>query len=255
MLKAVEKQYTFRQGRKMPCYYYKLTDSTNERAKALIKEGQIRGCAVVCAQTQSRGKGRYDREFVSPVGGVYMTYVTPIPESRTFSALGAFSALAVCEVLAELGFDSIEIKWPNDVRLYGKKVCGVLPESVVLADGQRYVLIGVGVNVNTPMSVLGDFGISLCNSLRGEELDLSVVELMLAESLYAISEKYFEDTTELLERYRALCGTIGKSIIFKDKFGVQKQGLVSDVSDDGGLKVRCADGIDLISWGEVTELV
>ena len=131
----------------MPCFYFYFTSSTNYLAKAFVAENSLKTPLVVVAKEQSAGRGRYDRTFLSPKGGVYMTYVAPAGED--FLSWSLYGAVAVVRVLSTLGVnkDRLGVKWPNDVNLDGKKVCGILPESVV--NGDRFVLLGIGVNVNT----------------------------------------------------------------------------------------------------------
>ena len=131
--------------------YHKETGSTNLDVKALAEEGKPEGTLVV-ADMQTTGRGRRGRAWVSPSGeAIYMSLLLrPDCNPDKASALTLVMALAVVEALEEIDPDGCGIKWPNDVVMNGKKVCGILTEMSAELDAIHYVVVGVGINVNQP---------------------------------------------------------------------------------------------------------
>lgn len=127
--------------------YLDETDSTNEHAKRIAPESPHG--TLVAADCQVSGKGRLGRSWSSPHGeSVYMTLILKeniIPENA--SMLTIIAALAVLNAL-KAKTDKVLIKWPNDIVINGKKVCGILTEMKTLSDKTQYVVVGIGVNVN-----------------------------------------------------------------------------------------------------------
>lgn len=135
------------------------TDSTNNEAKKLAAEGVPHG-TVVIADSQTAGRGRLDRQFVSPAGkGLYMSIIIR-PESDIKFAPMITSAAAVAAAIAveNICGCEVQIKWVNDLYMNEKKICGILTESAVKPDGKslEYVIVGIGVNVRSISDQLDD---------------------------------------------------------------------------------------------------
>ncbi|MCI8597271.1 MAG: biotin--[acetyl-CoA-carboxylase] ligase [Lachnospiraceae bacterium] len=139
------------------CVCYEETDSTNIRAKKLAEEDKPHG-TLVCAEKQTGGKGRRGRAWSSPSGeAIYMSLllrpqIQPVHASMLTLVMGLAAAEACNEVLGEaMGEKSlkVQIKWPNDLVLDGKKIAGILTEMSVEMEYIHYVVIGIGINVNT----------------------------------------------------------------------------------------------------------
>ena len=128
-------------------------DSTNRTAKELAAAGAEEG-TIVIARTQTHGRGRFDRVWQSPEGGVYLSMILrpTVPAEKT-SLLPFVAALALSTTLESYGVHAA-IKWPNDVRVNGKKIAGILLESEVKGQTVNYVVIGVGVNLNIDLTML-----------------------------------------------------------------------------------------------------
>mgnify|MGYP003289379300 CR=1 FL=1 len=135
------------------------TDSTNNEAKKLAAEGVPHG-TVVIADSQTAGRGRLDRQFVSPAGkGLYMSIIIR-PESDIKFAPMITSAAAVAAAIAveNICGSEVQIKWVNDLYMNGKKICGILTEAAVNTDGKslEYVIVGIGINVRSISDELED---------------------------------------------------------------------------------------------------
>ena len=238
-------QISVKQGTAVPCFYFCFTSSTNYLAKAFVAENSLKTPLVVVAKEQSAGRGRYDRTFLSPKGGVYMTYVAPAGED--FLSWSLYGAVAVVRVLSTRGVnkDRLGVKWPNDVNLDGKKVCGILPESVV--NGDRFVLLGIGVNVNTKgddLAPIKDIATSVYEA-TGKKHSIAKVTKLLTKELYSLTNN--EDKDAVLDEYKSYLETLGREICTAD--GVK--GVAVGITCDGALVVECNGQTKQINWGEV----
>jgi BirA family biotin operon repressor/biotin-[acetyl-CoA-carboxylase] ligase len=130
--------------------YYKQIDSTNTEIARLAARGEAHGTVVV-ADAQTAGKGRSGRQWESPAGeNIYMSILLRpdcVPDRAPMLTL--VMAYSVAEVLKQQGFLDVQIKWPNDLVLSGKKICGILTEMQLTEAVIDYVVVGVGINVNT----------------------------------------------------------------------------------------------------------
>ena len=124
------------------------TESTNKLAKKLAASGAAEGTVVV-AGTQTKGRGRLCRKWSSPPGGLWFSVVLR-PRMRHSETVGiVFAAgLGVAQVLRGLWGLEAETKWPNDVLVNGRKICGILAEARTVNGGIDFVVVGVGINAN-----------------------------------------------------------------------------------------------------------
>ena len=142
---------------KLDYFWYKETDSTNLRAKeAGAQEKDITKGMLFVADKQTAGTGRRGRSWESPEGeNIYMSLLLkPAIEPSKAPMLTLVMAVAVAEGIKKICGDiSPQIKWPNDIILNKKKVCGILTEMAIDGSGVKYVVIGVGINVNQKVFV------------------------------------------------------------------------------------------------------
>lgn len=130
-------------------HYYDTIDSTNLEAKRLAEQGAPHGTLVV-ADCQNQGRGRRGRAWTEQKGtGIAMSLVLrPEIPVECSSMLTLVTALAVAEGIKDAAKVDVQIKWPNDIILHGKKVCGILTELSAQMDELNYVIVGIGINVN-----------------------------------------------------------------------------------------------------------
>ena len=153
----------------LPRFLYDQVTSTFDVAKQLL---QTNDKGVVIAKSQTKGKGKGERKFASNDGGLYFTiFCKKVDFSPSFALKTVINAgLSVYEVLKQLGFNA-KLKWPNDVLINGKKVCGILCETMTCGD-QLDFMCGVGINVNsTCFDEFGDVATSLYLQ-GGKKLDM-----------------------------------------------------------------------------------
>ncbi|HHX63066.1 MAG TPA: biotin--[acetyl-CoA-carboxylase] ligase [Epulopiscium sp.] len=237
-------------------YDYKEVDSTNVIAKAKAREGAKEG-TVFIAESQTGGKGRLGKVWESPSGtGIWMSIVVrPEIVPQEVSGITLVAGLAICKAIRKVTSLSAYIKWPNDIVVNGKKVCGILTEMSAEIDRVNYVIIGIGINVNTTKfpEELRKIATSLKieSGIDYSRKDIVAQVLMLFEEYY---QKYVqgESLQGALEEYKDLCITLKNevSIIDKDK---SYEATPLDIDKTGALIVEKKDGsIEKITSGEVS---
>jgi BirA family biotin operon repressor/biotin-[acetyl-CoA-carboxylase] ligase len=219
--------------------------STNKWAKELAMYGAQEG-TVVIVETQTEGRGRLDREWVSPTGGLWFSLILrPRLGPAEAVKLTFVAGLAVAKVLREIFGLEVETKWPNDVLVNGKKICGVLTEMNTTGETVNFVVVGVGVNANFDVEKvfpeeLRRVTTSLENELRRkvrlEELFRCLLEKL--ENLYELFVK--EGFNPVLEEWKGYAGFLGRRVEVTSPTE-RLNGLALDVDHDGALTIRLKD--------------
>lgn len=229
--------------------------STNDRARALLESPGADGVVVV-AEQQTAGRGRRGRTWLSPSGVNLMLSICVVPRLSAGDAwqLGPASALAVlaaARVHAPAG-----LKWPNDlVADDGRKLGGLLVETMVDGDRMAGAIVGIGVNVNWARAEMPDeiaaIGTSLADVAGGPIDRLR----LLADVLDAFEGEMarIEAGESPIERYRAACTTLGTVVSVATPTGVV-HGRAADVDATGSLVVEAADGRHVLGTGEVVRV-
>ncbi len=242
-------------GRKL--IFYKETGSTNLDAKEFAEKGEASGTVVV-ADMQTAGRGRRGRGWVSLAGkDIYMTILLrPQCRPEKASALTLVMALAVLKAVCEQIPQACGIKWPNDIVVNGKKVCGILTEMSAELDGIHYVVIGVGINVNQELLAeeIRQTATTLCIE-SGQQVNRAMLVarvLFFFEKYYAIFEKNW-DFSGLVDEYNQFLVNRDREVCVLDPKGAFK-GIARGINESGELFVeRESDGeIVLVYAGEVS---
>jgi BirA family transcriptional regulator, biotin operon repressor / biotin---[acetyl-CoA-carboxylase] ligase len=225
------------------------TGSTNDDAIAWLRDDAPQG-AVVIADEQHGGRGRLGRPWYAPAGsGLLLSYIA-YPPREHLTRLTMVGALAVADMLESYAIAEVQIKWPNDVRVSGRKICGVLPEAAW--DGERALgaVIGIGLNVNIPfiLTQYAETAISISDAL-GEPVDrLETLTRLLTRVDYWLAHIH---TSAIFETWRSRLVTLGTHVTVQTPTGV-RTGLAEDVTPAGGLLLRKADGsLEQVIAGEI----
>lgn len=233
------------------------TTSTNDVVEKLARDGVKEG-VVVFAESQTQGRGRLGRKWVSPAGKGLWFSVLLRPDLRPQEAtqLTVAAATAVWRAIqTETGL-SAEIKWPNDILFRGKKVAGILTEMSAELDRIKYLILGVGVDVNQTANEFPPDGRKIATSLRAE-LGQPILRAELATAiLRELDHDYVRicggDFAKLADEWEGRCTTIGQQVTIS--IGERKiRGRAESLDDDGALLVRTEHGhLERIIGGDVT---
>lgn len=238
--------------------YLQQVDSTNVYAKK-IAENRFQNGTVVLAEEQARGKGRLGRQWISPKGkGIFMSLMLkPKIAPSEAAKITLLTACAVSKAIEETCGISVQIKWPNDIVVKGKKLCGILTEMGAEMDEINYLIVGIGINVNLEQQELPEELWPIATSLqieKGEKLDRK----RLAASVLNYFEDYYKLFTEtgsiaaFIKEYKAKCVVMGKEVKILSST-MEMQGTVTDISEEGQLILELPDGsIREIISGEVS---
>ena len=220
------------------------TDSTNLRLKAWARAGEIAPPFLLTADSQTAGRGRLGRSFVSPPGtGLYMSLLFSPPPEADSGRITVLAAVAVCRAMEEMTGLKPKIKWVNDLFIYGKKVCGILAERI-----DQGVVVGIGVNLKTPP---GGFP---PEAGPAGALDADVDRAAFAGRIARLFLDGAENLNDpaILDAYRARMPLIGQTIRYSTLDGEARTALVTGVAGDGGLMIEDESGPHILRTGEVS---
>lgn len=235
-------------------HFARETDSTNLWIKRLAKEGAPEG-TLALAEFQSAGRGRLGRSWEVPEGTSVMMSILLRPkfEPQYAPTLTLVMGMAVAKAVKKLGFD-VSIKWPNDVVVSHKKICGILTEMGVRDGKIDYAVIGVGINVNIRefSEEMADKATSLYLE-SGREFDRSQIPGLVMEAFEEYYEKFAAtcDLSGLKEEYESILANYNQPVrvLAKEPY----EGVARGITDGGELLVEKTDGtIVAVSAGEVS---
>lgn len=232
-------------------------DSTNNEAKKLAIDGSPEGTLVI-SEEQTMGRGRLGRNWVSPKHkGIWMSLILrPEINPIQVSKITQVAAAAVCMALIDMGIETL-IKWPNDIVLNDKKVCGILTEMSGELNRVNYVIVGIGINANIDKDefpedlkpIASSLKIEIGNYIKRKELVRRILNNF--EELYEelINEETIKKSIEICKDNSAL---IGKEIKIIEK-GKETRARALSLNEDGKLIVQYKDGkVDELISGEIS---
>jgi len=224
---------------------FDVVGSTNREAHRLGQQGAPEG-TVVIAEGQREGRGRLGRSWASPSGGgLYLSFILrPGCPPSGVALLTLVAGIAVASTVRAMGFEP-QLKWPNDVLIADRKVAGVLTEALFHQGRVDFVVVGVGINVNTELEAFPGEVRDRATSLRVSG-GRPVSRLLLLQRLLRRQEQWYElfsagALEKIIERWRRLDTTVGRvvEVILPQKRFV---GVAEAVDDDGALLVRDKKG-------------
>ncbi len=231
--------------------YQYSASSTMDIALDGVSSNALHG-TVAIADTQQQGKGRLTHEWVSPPGGVYLSIII-YPPDRFIPLLTMTACLAAIDCIEEITAIRPEIKWPNDIHINGKKVCGILAVRGVSATNKNYVIVGIGINVIGDLNYYPGIKEIAANlaQITGKTISR---EAVICSFLEKFEKRYYslESNEQLWKEFKANLNTIGKRIAVK--IGNKRyKGIAESVNSEGCLLLR-QDNKELIiiPAGDVT---
>ena len=236
--------------------YFDTIDSTNTKAQELAEKGYPSGTLVV-ADKQESGKGRRGRNWVSPSGtGIFMTLmIKPDINPNNASMLTLVAALAVAKAITSVTGEEALIKWPNDIVVNGKKVCGILTEMNAQFDYINHIVVGIGINVHNESfpEEISQMASSLMIEAGGKRFHRAQI---IAETM-SYFEQYYDtflktqDLSALVREYDELLVNMNKAVRVldpKEPFDGKAMG----ITPKGELIVDTWESRKLVSSGEVS---
>ncbi len=227
-------------------------ESTNVRAKELARQGGVHG-QIVLANCQSGGKGRLQRHWESPAGGLWMSVVLrPNLSLADASKLTLAASVAIVNALEQLFQLRIGIKWPNDLIFEGQKIAGILGEVVGEWNSVQTLILGMGINANFPYTQLNTaFNATTLFEILGYEVDLNLLaaEILkqLENELGLLERKRFEELRHSWSERAVGLGEEVRILRGEQVF----QGVFKGILIDGELLLETEDGEKCFNAGEV----
>lgn len=215
--------------------HFSSVDSTNDIAKKLAKDGALEGTTVI-ADVQKKGRGRLEREWSSPQGGVWLSVILrPDTTSERISLLPLIAGNAVANTLNKLYDIDARIKWPNDVLVGKKKIAGVLTE---LDTDDNFIVIGIGINANIDVTDLPEEVKGIATTLK-EELKEEVSKGELIDRLFLeLDDLYGQFNKGPVE---INCSTVNKRVkIITERS--ELTGIAKEIDETGALILEFQDG-------------
>ncbi len=241
-------------------YHYQRVDSTNIRAEALARVGEP-AWTVVWSDEQTAGRGRFQREWISPAGlGLWFSLILrPHLPLGKWNLINLFSALTVAEVLDEKfrlvgSGKTVRVKWPNDVYVGERKICGILLQSGRDAGGENFLIVGIGINVNQGQEHFpGELQDRATSLFRETGMYWELIPLLKE----ILEQFYREYGLEEERQFANLVARFEQKMVFRGEEVKIKlpdkviEGKIVKLTEDGFLILQTDRGEQLITAGDV----
>jgi len=227
-------------------YLFKEVMSTNTVAK-FLSENDVNNGTVILSEKQSGAKGRLGKSWESPLGGIWLSLVVkPNVDHSKIPMITLATGVAVVKTLERIGIENAEIKWPNDVMINDKKVCGILTEAITKFNSIESVIIGVGIDANFDVNVLSEElqeGTTTLDIELGHRVNENEIIRFFLEEFERIGILFEEGGFErILKEWRKYSYSIGKIVEVREPFSKSYDGYVLGISREGALVVEKIDG-------------
>ena len=239
-------------------YYFEEIDSTQNFAEQIALDEKENG-TIVIAEKQTAGKGRLDRKWTSPKGGIWFSLIIhPKFDVSTSTLVPIAGAVALAKAVKNTLNIDVSVKWPNDITLNGKKVAGMLVDASFQANNIDYLILGIGINfdidakkIEKRLSKSANFyGV---NSLRKKD-DSTPPKILLREFLVQFEKTLIQlnkgEKAKIVKEWTKKADKIGKKISINTSDG-KISGVAQGIDNDGALKLKTSKGIKKIFVGDV----
>ena len=239
-------------------YYFEEIDSTQNFAQNIAADKKENG-TIIIAEKQTSGRGRLDRKWTSPKGGIWFSLIIhPKFDVSSSTLIPILSAVALSKSIKSVLDIETEVKWPNDITMNGKKVAGVLVDASFQTNSIDYLILGIGINFDIDTKKLEKrlsktpnfYGI---DSLRGKE-DKTPPKTLLKEFLLQFEKNLFQldkgEKSKIIKEWTKRAAGIGKKITINTSNG-KISGISQGIDNDGALKIKTRNEIKKIYVGDV----
>jgi BirA family biotin operon repressor/biotin-[acetyl-CoA-carboxylase] ligase len=236
-------------------HFYQEIGSTNDEAFDLAAAGSPEG-TVVIADSQTKGKGRLQRVWHSPAGSnIYTSIILrPYLEPQSAPQISILAGVAVAEIMDNFCPGMVNLKWPNDILLKGKKVCGILAQMKTSASRVDFIILGIGINININYNQLPQdikntatsLSIETGRNISRQELIIGLYEnlakwykKLIADGFSAVKEKWLSMAPMIGKRVQIMSGD---EVISGKALGIDEQGsLLLLTAEDRKIKISAGD--------------
>ncbi len=227
-------------------YVFDEVSSTNTVAKFLAMNKVANG-SVILSEKQTDARGRSGKAWESPEGGIWLSMIIqPNVDYSKLPLITIATGVAVAKAIERTGIKNAEIKWPNDIMIHDKKVCGILTEAVTQFNTIENVIIGVGIDANIDIK---DFPEELQNGTTtiadelGRKEDENTLIRYFLEEFEKIAEQFtHEGYEDILKEWRKRSYSIGKIVEVREPFNKNYDAYVVGIGKEGALIVEKIDG-------------
>ena len=239
-------------------YYFEEIDSTQNFAQNIAADKKENG-TIIIAEKQTSGRGRLDRKWTSPKGGIWFSLIIhPKFDVSSSTLIPILSAVALSKSIKSVLDIETEVKWPNDITMNGKKVAGVLVDASFQTNSIDYLILGIGINFDIDAKKLEKrltktpnfYGI---DSLRGKE-NKTPPKTLLKEFLLQFEKNLFQldkgEKSKIIKEWTKRAAGIGKKITINTSNG-KISGISQGIDNDGALKIKTRNKIQKIYVGDV----
>ena len=239
-------------------YYFEEIDSTQNFAQNIAADKKENG-TIIIAEKQTSGRGRLDRKWTSPKGGIWFSLIIhPKFDVSSSTLIPILSAVALSKSIKSVLDIETEVKWPNDITMNGKKVAGVLVDASFQTNSIDYLILGIGINFDIDAKKLEKrltktpnfYGI---DSLREKE-DKTPPKKLLKEFLLQFEKNLFQldkgEKSKIIKEWTKRAAGIGKKITINTSNG-KISGISQGIDNDGALKIKTRNEIKKIYVGDV----
>ena len=239
-------------------HYFEEIDSTQNFAQQIASDEKENG-AIIIAEKQTSGRGRLNRKWTSPKGGIsFSLIIHPKFDVSSSTLIPILSAVALSKSIKSILGIETQVKWPNDIIMNGKKVAGILVDASFQANSIDYLILGVGINFDIDVKKLEKklsktpnfYGV---NSLRRKD-DTTPPKLLLKEFLLQLEKNLSQldngEKTKIIREWMKKASGIGKKITINTENG-KISGISQGIDNDGALKLKTRKEIKKIFVGDV----
>lgn len=229
----------------LPIFNFTKIESTNDFARTLITEHKI-SKGIVTADEQTKGRGRYGNQWLSPKGNLYFTFFFPILRSN-LKKIQFLVQLQIRNILKKYRIKNLSLKWPNDLYINNKKVCGILQESIVFK--KFFLIIGIGINIQSSPKIK-KYPTTYLNKEAKKKINLNeLVEKLKAAFISNIIDKN-HSFKNILKEWNKYAFNKNKFINFKTKSKIYR-GIFRGINNNGALILEHNNRKDYFSHGSL----
>ena len=242
-------------------YYFDSIDSTQNQALKIANEPENNG-AVIIAATQTGGKGRTGRKWISPKGGIWLSIILhPKFDISITTLFPIASSLALSKAIENTFEITPELKWPNDLTIKGKKIAGILVDAAFESNKIESLVLGVGINFNVDIKAIKKtlkdtpnfYGVSSLS-----EQNKKVKPIQLVQNFFVELEKIYEllnkkQTKKIISEWTKRSSTLGKNVEINTTDGKIK-GKATKIDEDGALIISNKNKTEKVIAGDIIHL-